>query len=127
MFKIFMVILAAFAAAMYFPESRAVVKEKSMPLLNPAFRWQTSDEMEQIARDLRTYEQEHYDQLPDRREWPDYLERNYQGGEAVDSWGSQYHYMIQRDSFLIISYGPDKVYGTEDDIRTGGIRAAAGR
>ncbi len=35
--------------------------------------------------------------------------------------------MIQRDSFLIISYGPDKIYGTEDDIRTGGIRAAAGR
>ena len=85
---------------------------------------QTQDEMEQIVRDLRTYEQEHYNQLPDSREWPEWLARNYQGGEATDAWGSQYHFMIQRDSFLIVSYGPDKVYGTDDDVRTGGLRAS---
>lgn len=127
MTKVILVILVALGAALYFPQSREVVLEKTLPLLDPVFAWQTKDEMEQIARDLRTYENEHYDQLPDRREWPDYLERRYQGGEATDAWGSQYHFMIQRDSFLIISYGPDKIYGTEDDVRTGGIRAAAGR
>lgn len=127
MTKVILALLLALGVALYFPESRAVVAEYTIPLLNPVFRWQTADEMDQIVRDLRTYEQENYDQLPDRRQWPEYLERNYQGGDATDSWGSPYHFMIQRDSFLIISYGPDKIYGTDDDIRTGGIRAAAGR
>lgn len=125
MTKVFLVILLAFGVGLYFPESRAVMAEHAAPILNPVFEWQTKDEMEQIVRDLRTYEHENYDRLPDRREWPEYLERSYQGGEAVDSWGSPYHFMIQRDSFLIISYGADKIYGTDDDIRTGGIRAAA--
>lgn len=127
MIKVFIVILLAAGVGLYFPESRAVMAQYARPLLNPVFGWQTKDEMEQIVRDLRTYEHENYDRLPDRRQWPEYLANNYQGGDATDSWGSDYHFMIQRDSFLIISYGPDKIYGTEDDIRTGGIRAAAGR
>lgn len=125
MAKIFVVLLVGLGVALYFPRSRQYIYEKSMPVLNPALRWQTKDEMDQIVRDLRTYEQEHYDQLPDQREWPAWLAHNYQGGEATDAWGSQYHFMIQRDSFLIISYGPDKVYGTDDDIRSGGVRASS--
>jgi hypothetical protein len=123
MTKLILLILVGLGAALYFPDSRQFLAERSMPLLNPVFRWQTADEMDQIVRDLRTYEQEHYNQLPARDEWGAFLERTYSGDQTVDSWGSRYHYMFQRDSFVIVSYGPDKVYGTDDDIRNGGIRA----
>jgi hypothetical protein len=125
--KLILLILAGLGAALYFPKSRAYVKEHAMPLMNPVLRWQTADEMDQIVRDLRTYEQEHANRLPTRDEWPDFLARTYSEAQTSDSWGSQYHYMLQRDSFIIVSYGPDRVYGTDDDIRNGGIQAMVRR
>ena len=125
--KLILLVLAGLGVALYFPTSRAYVKDRVMPLMTPVLRWQTSDEMDQIVRDLRTYEQEHANRLPTRDEWPDFLARTYSEAQTSDSWGSQYHYMIQRDSFIIVSYGPDRVYGTEDDIRNGGLQALARR
>jgi hypothetical protein len=125
--KLILLVIAGLAAALYFPTSRAYMTEHAMPLMNPVLRWQTADEMDQIVRDLRTYEQEHANRLPTRDDWPDFLARTYREEETSDSWGSRYHYMLQRDSFIIVSYGPDRVYGTDDDIRNGGLQATARR
>lgn len=125
--KLILLILVGLGAALYFPDSRQYLSDRAMPLLDPVFRWQTGDEMDQIVRDLRVYEQEHANRLPSRDEWPDYLARAYSESQASDSWGSPYHYMMQRDSFVIVSYGPDRIYGTDDDIRNGGLTAQARR
>lgn len=125
MTRIIFVLLVALGVALYFPESRAVIMEKAKPVVDPILAWQATDEMEALVRDLRSYEQENYDQLPDPGEWDAYLEQRYSPGAAEDGWGTRYHFTLQRDSFYIVSHGPDKVYGTDDDIRVGARQAAA--
>lgn len=127
MARLGLLIVLAIVAAFYFPDSRRMIIDMSGPVVNPVFRWQTTGEIDQIIRDLRSYESEHFDQLPDRREWGSWLEQSYHGPAGMDGWGTRYHFMTQRDSFYVVSYGPDRVYGTEDDVRRGGVRADSRR
>ena len=127
MTKLVLMIILGLSAAMYFPDSRQMLLDTAAPVINPVLGWQTEGEIEKIIRDLRTHEQEHYNRLPDRREWRDWLARTYHGKVVEDSWGQPYHFLTQRDSFYVVSYGPDRTYGTIDDIRRGGVRANARR
>lgn len=127
MTRVVLLVLMGVAVAFYFPDSRQMIIDRSGPVINPVLRWQTVGEIDQIIRDLRVHQHEHFNQLPGRREWGDWLERKYVGTAALDGWGSRYHFMTQRDSFYVVSYGPDRVYGTEDDVRKGGSRRGARR
>jgi len=125
--KIILVLLLALAAALYFEAPRARILEKAKPLLDPYFVMATKSEMEKIAQDLQIYERENFGRLPDRRQFLEWLDRNYAGGAGVDSWGSAYEYTLGRDSFYLRSPGPDKLRTTDDDIvesrpRTGNSR-----
>ena len=127
MTRLLLMITLGLSVAWYFPDSRQMLINGSAPLVNPVLGWQASSELEKIVRDLRTYEQEHYNRLPDRRDWTDWMERTYQGKVGEDAWGQPYHFLMQRDSFYVVSHGPDRTYGTDDDIREGGIRATSRR
>lgn len=127
MTRLGLLIILGIVAAFYFPDSRQMIINKSRPIVNPLFRWQAAGEIDRIIRDLRTYESEHFDRLPNRREWREWLEQNIDGPGGLDGWGTRYHFMTQRDSFYVVSYGPDRVYGTEDDVRRGGVRADSRR
>ena len=127
MTRLVLLIALGIVAAFYFPDSRQMIINRSGPVVNPLFRWQTAGKIDQIIRDLRSYESENYNRLPDRREWGDWLEQNHAGPGGLDGWGTRYHFMTQRDSFYVVSYGPDRVYGTEDDVRRGGVRADSRR
>ncbi len=127
MTRLGLLILLGIVAAFYFPDSRRMIINSSGPVVNPVFRWQTTGEIDQIIRDLRSYESEHYNRLPDRREWGAWMEQTYHGQGRLDAWGTRYHFMTQRDSFYVVSHGPDRVYGTEDDVRRGGVQAAGRR
>ena len=125
--KIFLLLLVALAAAFYFDSSRAKLLEKGKPLLDPYFVMATKSEMDKVAQDLQLYERENFGRLPDRRTFPDWIERQYAGGAGVDSWGSSYEYQLARDSFYIRSPGPDKLRSTADDIVASRPRTGTGR
>lgn len=118
MFKIIVVLLALLGAALYFPSTRPVVLETAAPILDPVLRWSTRGEMNRLARDLEQMERTSR-RLPEPREqWPAWLEREYQGGEAaLDAWGTPYAYILWPDSFAILSHGPDQARGSGDDVR----------
>ncbi len=116
MFKLILFLLVALAAALYFPSSRAVVTRYAGPALNPAFRLATKAEMEKISRDLQTYERETLGKMPEPREFPRWLEGRYNGDATRDSWGNTYVLVLRRHAFDVVSYGPDKKRGTDDDI-----------
>jgi hypothetical protein len=115
MFKLFLVLIVALAAALYFPRSRAVVMRYGAPVLNPAFRMATKAEMDKISRDVQVFERE-TGRLPDPNNFPQWLERRYAGDVAEDSWGNTYVLVVRDRSFDILSMGPDGDRGTPDDI-----------
>lgn len=116
MTRLILMILLAIAVWSYFPETRHWVYDKARPALTPVFVWQAKKEMNEIARGLQTYERENFGRLPNRREWPRWLESNYWGDASRDSWGSAYQLVQGSDSFRLISNGPDRIYRSEDDI-----------
>lgn len=117
MTKLVLLILLGLAAAFYFPDSRAMLTEKLGPAMDPVFRWQTKGEMDQIARDLQNHERENYGQLPTRRQWLGWLQSKYTTETGMkDAWGQVYTLRIERDSFAIISNGPDRIISTDDDV-----------
>ena len=114
--KIFVFLLLAFGAALYFPSSRAVIRDTLAPVLNPVLAWQTRSEMDQIARELQMINREGQ-ALPERGEQFDaWMGRNFQGGDREDAWGNPYTLTVWPDSFGIVSKGPDLEVGTPDDI-----------
>ncbi|MEJ2540551.1 MAG: hypothetical protein P8188_11375 [Gemmatimonadota bacterium] len=124
--KIFLGLVLALGVALYVDSSRAVIVERTKPLLDPYFVMATKSEMEKIAEDLQLYERENFGRLPDRRRFDEWVERQYAGGANVDSWGSPYEYTLARDSFYLRSPGPDRLRVTEDDIVDGRPRTGTG-
>lgn len=117
MTRLVLLIILGVAVWSYFPESRHFAYEVARPAMTPLFRWQTKKEMNEIARGLQNYERENFGRLPSRRAWPDWLQANYQGEAARDSWGGQYLLTADSDSFRIVSPGPDQIYRSEDDLQ----------
>lgn len=116
MVKIIVILLVALAAALYFPTTRPFVVEHAGPVLNPALRLATKAEMEKIARDLQTYERETLGQMPESRGFATWLEGRYNGDATQDSWGTTYVLVLRQNSFDVVSLGPDRQRGTDDDI-----------
>lgn len=115
--KLLLVALIALGVAMYMPDSRTWILERAEPALTPVFRWQTNSELEKIARDLQMYERENMGRLPAEGLFLRWLENRYQGDDpTTDSWGNTYSLLARSDSFRVVSYGPDGVQGTPDDL-----------
>jgi len=126
--KLFLILVLGLGMALYFPRSRAVVLDVSRPVLNPVLVWQTKSELDKIVRELQALNREGR-RLPEPgREFQAWMERSFQGGSLLDSWGSSYTLRIWMDSLAVVSPGPDLVVGTEDDIvRTVDIQRRRGR
>jgi len=114
--KIFVILILAFGAALYFPKTRPVVLDTLAPLLNPVLAWQTSGEMDQIARELQMINREGQALPEPGKEFQAWMGRNFQGGSDQDSWGTSYSLKIWSDSVGIVSNGPDLELDTADDI-----------
>lgn len=121
-------LLIALGAALYFPESRAVVLDASEPVLNPVLRWSTRGEMRTIAGDLETQSQTGRNFPTDQEAFVEWMDRNYQGvTSTLDSWGSTYTLRLSADSFEVVSPGPDGEPGTGDEVIVGGAREGGRR
>jgi hypothetical protein len=119
--RLVLMVIFGFVAALYFPDSRQMIVDKAMPVLQPVLIWNAENEMEGLSRAVRTQARETY-KLPTRREWSSWLDINFSGDGGVDPWGQVYSYRSWPDSFAIQSFGPDGLQGSPDDLRVAKIR-----
>lgn len=101
----------------YFPESRAILKEAADPLMAPLESLTARDEMERLGRNVVEHERLTGD-VPEGGAWLSWLEERYATEEVGrDRWGSTYQLVVWPDSVGIVSYGPDRLLGTDDDLQ----------
>jgi hypothetical protein len=117
MIKLILLSILCVSTWYYFPETRAMLLDAAEPVVAPIFRWSAHEEMAQIGRNA--VDQERLTgQLPGGSAWLDWLAYRYATDEArEDSWGSTYQLEILQDSVAVVSFGPDRTRGTDDDFR----------
>jgi hypothetical protein len=121
--RILIVLALALGAAFYFPESRAWILETVAPAANPAYRWMSHQQMNQIVVDLEVRVQSGESLPTARGEFDAWLNDRYpQQRSREDAWGTRYQLRVQGDRFQVLSAGPDGVFGTEDDLLREGSR-----
>ncbi len=114
--RLILLVILGFVAALYFPDSRQAMKDRTMPLIEPVLIWSAEREIEELSRIVRRDARESY-QLPETRAWASWLTANFTGNATSDPWGRTYSYQAWPDSFAIRSDGPDGQRGNSDDIR----------
>jgi hypothetical protein len=101
---------------LYFPDSRAMLLAAAEPVITPVMRWGAREEMAQVGRNAVDHERL-TGELPAGRAWLEWLDHRYFSPELRrDPWGSVYQLSVWQDSVGILSYGPDRTRGTEDDF-----------
>jgi hypothetical protein len=106
--RLILLIILGFVAALYFPDSREMMIEEVMPVIQPMLVWNAEREMDALARSVQREARESY-QLPATRNWSAWLVANFTGDAATDPWGKTYSYQAWADSFAIRSDGPDDI------------------
>lgn len=114
--RLILLIILGFVAALYFPESREMMIDKAMPVIQPMLVWNAEREIEELSRAVRRDFRTTY-QLPQTRQWGAWLATNFTGDAATDPWGTTYSYQAWPDSFAIRSDGADGERGSQDDLR----------
>ena len=127
MIRLVLLVLLGVAVWSYFPETRVYVADVARPVLTPVFRWQTTQELTQIAHELQLHERENLGRIPDGRRFKTWLEQSFTGDAILDAWGTPYSLEVQRDSFAIVSWGPDGLPDTADDMEVGRRRSSRTR
>lgn len=111
----------------YFPESRAIMLEATEPVVEPLLEpivrpfqaWGALDEMHRIGRNVVSHERL-TGEIPDEDDdaWEEWLEERYRTRDVgTDRWGATYRLVVWPDSVGIVSYGPDGLADTEDDLQ----------
>ena len=116
--KLFLALLLALGAALYFPDSRAWVLEKAKPVVDPMLSTATQSEMDKIVTAMQQHARENFGRYPDAKQFPVWIEDQLRGGASKDSWGTLYELEdLPRDRQMQIrSWGPDRLRDTGDDI-----------
>lgn len=115
--RLLLLLALALGAGFYFPQSREVLVDFLRPALNPGFRWATGGEMKQIVSDLQEWERVGRPMPTGRGEFEVWMRNRYQMRESsMDSWGTRYRLEVRGREVRVISAGPDRTFGTEDDL-----------
>jgi len=84
-------------------------------------RWlkaEALDEMRRVGRNVVAHERLTGDIPEEGGAWADWLEERYRSREiGRDAWGSTYRLVVWPDSVGIVSYGPDGLPDTRDDLQ----------
>lgn len=114
---LFLLIVLALVTWSYFPETRAILLDVAEPVVVPVLRWSTEEEMAQVGRNVVEHERL-TGEMPAGAAWLDWLDYRYLSDEIKrDPWGSVYQLEVTPDSVAVLSFGPDRTRGTEDDFR----------
>lgn len=130
--RFFLYLVLALALGFTFPQSRDVIMDVSEPVrtavMNPFRGWVTNKEMMQIITDLERWEDTRGNVPIGRGEFDRWLDSRYQQESSrVDSWGTRYGLEVRGDVLRVISAGPDREFGTDDDLVQEGLRTRARR
>ena len=117
--------ILALIAGLAIPKTRPHIVERATPLLYPVHKWQTESEMEQIGREIASYERTYYKLPVGRHNFDRWLSNEFQEESAKDTWGTRYEMRVWPDSFAILSAGPDLEIETDDDLRHLTLRLTA--
>jgi hypothetical protein len=121
--RFFLLLLVVLGVALWHPDSRGRILEAVGPLANPAYRWMSHQEMNQIVEDLEIHLQTGGSLPLARGEFDSWMNRRYpQERSRMDAWGVRYQLQVRGDRFQVISAGPDGAFGTEDDLIREGSR-----
>lgn len=93
------------------------------PVTNRYRRVHAESDLSKMSR-LITLDRNQGRPLPDQQGLPAFLARNEIGSDGLDPWGMSYLIQQEADSLALISAGPDRQYGTGDDLV---VRVAARR
>ncbi|MDX1673465.1 MAG: hypothetical protein R3314_01590 [Longimicrobiales bacterium] len=85
------------------------------PMLNPYRRLKTQSEMGEAVRELIRDRNAGFVR-PEPDEFRQFMQRELEGEDGLDGWGTPYIMVPQQDSMFIVSAGPDHEFDTEDDI-----------
>jgi hypothetical protein len=117
MTRLLLLVVLAVVTWLYFPETRALLLDAAEPVVVPVLRWSTEEEMATIGRNAVDHERL-TGTLPIGTAWISWLRFRYASDAArMDPWASPYQLEASNDSVWTVSYGPDRVRGTPDDIR----------
>lgn len=126
--RLLLILIIALALGLTFPQSREVMVEYAQPAMNPAYRWMTAQELNQIVDDLELHQETRGDLPLARGAFDEWMDRRYQRESSRhDSWGTRYRLEVHGDSFRVVSAGPDGEFGTADDLWRQGARGRGGR
>jgi hypothetical protein len=119
MTRLLLLLILAVVTWLYFPETRSLVMDVAEPVVLPLMRWSTEEEMATVGRNA--VDQERLTgKLPVGPEWITWLYYRYTSEDArEDPWGNTYQLEVSTDSVWTLSYGPDRIRGTQDDFRIG--------
>lgn len=85
------------------------------PVVNPYRRLKSESEMSEAVRELvRDRNMGYLRPQPD--DFRAYMQREIEGEDGLDAWGTPYIIVPTADSLAIVSAGPDLQYDTEDDL-----------
>lgn len=120
--KVLLVLLVVVAVALYIPESRAVVLDGLSPVVDPFHEWRTQQEMSRMINDLEAERDVRAGFPAGDEAFMRWIGRRYSHENAeMDAWGSIYRLEVARDSFHVVSAGRDGEFGTDRDLRMGGV------
>lgn len=110
-------LVGALGVGLYLPDSRALILARAEPLLEPVYQWTTERELLEMGRTLSSYVTGRNDGSFRRRDLDSWLDSEYpQRADRVDSWGTPYVAEVNSSTVQVQSAGPDRVFGTPDDI-----------
>lgn len=116
MTRLLLLLGLALATWYYFPETRAMLLDVAEPVIVPVIRWGTEEEMGQLGRHVMDHERL-TGQLPAASGWLAWLDYRYPSATSKeDPWGSIYQLEVFKDSIAVVSFGPDRTRGTDDDF-----------
>jgi hypothetical protein len=126
--KMLLVVLILMGAAWAYPPSRERIAHAATPvleklgpvgerLLAPAKRYQARSELDFLVKQMKM-DRDEARPLPDARTFPQWIQRKRpSGGDENDPWDTPYYLIPASDGLSVVSAGPDRQRGTEDDIR----------
>ena len=115
MTKLILMFILGWVSAIYFPDSRQMLINVSMPIVKPFLVWSASQEIDEIASSIQSQGRGRKG-IPATQEWTGWLMFNFTKDASTDPWGRAYTYRAWPDSFMIRSYGPDGEALSVDDL-----------
>ena len=117
MTRLLLLVILVIVTCAYFTKTRAILLDAAKPIVTPILKWNTGEEMNQVARNVLEHGRL-FGQLPSGEAWLGWLDSRYPTTDMrLDPWGSAYQFEVLPDSVAIISLGPDRLRLTDDDFR----------